>query len=169
MKKSSVLVLVSVLVLLIACNPKSNKAKDEINALRLSYDTSKIAIIPWDSAKYRFENLGYKKGQLTQKDLGMVDSLVRVCVTQYNQQLNLPGEDKEYEIDLNKHSYKWQIVAITNSSGEKEVWVNCFCDEWNKSWKTNILVVHDGGPCYFNLMINLTTQTFYDLMVNGFA
>jgi hypothetical protein len=35
-------------------------------------------------------------------------------------------------IDLKK--YKRQYIAVTNSKGEKEVWVNCFCNTWRKNW-----------------------------------
>ena len=31
------------------------------------------------------------------------------------------------------------------------------------------MIVDDGGNCYFNFKINLTTKKFYDLRVNGEA
>jgi hypothetical protein len=59
---------------------------------------------------------------------------------------------------------------VTNKKGEKEVWVNCFCDTWNSNrWKTEILFVEDGGNCYFNFRINLATKKYHDLGVNGEA
>lgn len=165
-------ILISVLIvlgLLTTCSPESNKRQNETIEIGLKYDTSKIAILSWDSVSYRFEDRGFKNANLTQKDLANVDSLILVCVIKYNQEMNLPAEHKEYEIDLTGRDYKRQLVAVTNSRGEKEVWVNCLCNDWNKSWKTNILVVHDGGPCYFNLMINLSSRAFYDLTVNAMA
>jgi hypothetical protein len=64
-------------------------------------------------------------------------------------------------------SYKKQLVAVTNKDGDKEVWVNCFCDTLNKNWRKEILLVQDGGRCYFNFKINLTQNKCYHLIVNG--
>jgi len=74
---------------------------------------------------------------------------------------------KDFVIDLKK--YKRQYIAVINSKGEKEVWVNCFCDTWKKNWRKELIFVLDGGNCYFNLKINLTKGEYYDLMVNGDA
>jgi hypothetical protein len=166
---NKILVSIFVIGLLTTCNQQPNNVQTEAIEIGLKYDTSKIAIISWDSARYQFDDRGFKQGELTQKDLDTVDSLVLVCVTTYNQEMNLPPEHKEYEIDLTGRDYKRQLVAVINTKGEKEVWANFFCNDRNKSWQTNILAVRDGGPCYFNLMINLTNKTFYDLMVNGLA
>jgi len=67
------------------------------------------------------------------------------------------------------NEYKRQLVAVINGKGEKEVWVNCFCNrDWGR-YREEVLVADDGGACYFNIKINLTTKTSYDLMVNGEA
>jgi hypothetical protein len=29
---------------------------------------------------------------------------------------------------LKQYNYRKQLIAVTNKKGEKEVWVNCFCD-----------------------------------------
>jgi hypothetical protein len=155
--------------LLMACHAESDKSQGNENVISLKYDTSKIAIIPWDSARWLFKDRGFERAELTQEELSIIDSLVHVCVIGYNQELNLPAEHKAYGINWEGRNCRQQLVAVTNAKGEKEVWVNCFCYDWHRSWQTNILVVRDGGSCYFNVMINLTTYTFYDLSVNGFA
>ena len=71
------------------------------------------------------------------------------------------------KIDLN--NYKRQYVAVINSFGEKEVWVNCLCKQNNENWKKEIIFVDDGGSCYFNLKINLSKSRYYDLVINGDA
>ena len=60
-------------------------------------------------------------------------------------------------------------MAIFNHKGEKEVWINGFCNTWDKNWKTEIILVHDGGNCYFNLKINLTSGECFEISVNGYA
>jgi hypothetical protein len=119
------------------------------------------------NSKYPFDSANYNAATLSQNDFGQLDSLFNVCVKEYNDSLT-EGHD-EYKIDIESKIYKRQLVAATNFKGEKEVWVNCFCGDRDKSWKREILMVEDGGPCYFNFKINLTTQTIYNVVVNGFA
>lgn len=81
---------------------------------------------------------------------------------------SLDKDHKQWSIDLIKFNYRKQLIAVTNKTGEKEVWVNCFCNTWdNDRWKTEMMLVADGGNCYFNFKINLTTKKYYDLGVNG--
>jgi hypothetical protein len=55
-----------------------------------------------------------------------------------------------------------------NSDGEIEVWVNCACSGTAKdSFKYFIGTVHDGGPCYFRLKMNLSKMYCIDVFVNG--
>ena len=71
---------------------------------------------------------------------------------------------------INLANYKRQLVAVTNAKGEKTVWINCFCRDDNQaSWRQHIVSVDDGGNCYFNIKLNLTRRTWYDMMVNGVA
>jgi len=72
----------------------------------------------------------------------------------------------EFILDLPR--YKRQYAAYINEHGEKEVWINCMCSV-DDGWRDNIIMVRDGGSCYFNLTINLTKQLAYDLSINGEA
>ena len=73
-----------------------------------------------------------------------------------------------YELNLNK--FKRQYVSTINEKGEKEIWVNFFCNDWNNDkWKLKIMTVKDGGNCYFNIKVNLTDKTYSDLRINGYA
>jgi hypothetical protein len=142
-------------------NQVANNKADQI-------DNSKTAVIAFDKkGNYPFDNT-FNPASLTQKDIYYIDSLLIACVTDYNNSLD--KDHKEWSIDLKKNNYRKQLIAVTNKKGEKEVWVNCFCHTWdNSNWKTNILLVDDGGNCYFNFKINLATRKFYDLGVNGEA
>jgi hypothetical protein len=148
----------------VTASQQKTRSKTENN---LQYDSSKSATISFNpKSKYPFDNT-YKTARLTQKDFIIIDSLQIACVTEYNNSLD--KEHKQWSIDLNKHNYKRQIIAVTNKSGEKEVWVNCFCRTWDNRWKTEIMIVDDGGNCYFNFKINLAAKKFYELGVNGGA
>jgi hypothetical protein len=157
-----------VTLVLSACRAKTGKEQAENGLDQLKYDAAKTAIISWDrTLNYLFDSLNYRPTMLTQEDIDKVDSLLTSSVTDYNNSLT-EGHD-DYKIDLMGKDYKKQLIAVTNSKGEKEIWVNCFCDDGDKSWTTEILAVEDGGPCYFNFKVNLTTHRIYDFGVNGFA
>ena len=134
----------------------------------LTYDSSKTAIIEFNrTSKWPFDS-SFKAVNLTQDELRSIDSVLLISIADYN--FSLGKDDKEWRIDLMKRSYRKQIIAVMNKYGQKEVWVNCFCDAWGSDdWKTKILTVDDGGNCYFNLRINLATKKYSDLMVNGVA
>ncbi|NCU36630.1 hypothetical protein EOM75_11540 [Candidatus Falkowbacteria bacterium] len=101
------------------------------------------------------------------------------CIKEYNPEQErrynkIHKEHPEYNLKINHFiieldHYKRQYVPVINEKGEMEVWVNCFCGNWGINDRTNILIVEDGGNCYFNLKINLTKENYYDLMVNGNA
>ncbi|RYU95644.1 hypothetical protein [Emticicia agri] len=151
---------------------KVNVSKEKI------VDKSIIGILPYDSTeKWAFEN--GKQAELTDNDFVIIEELLESRINSYNnhqQKRYNKIKAKHPEYTLRKEDfiidlkvYKRQYVAITNSKGEKEVWVNCFCDIFNENWKKDIVIVLDGGNCYFNLKINITKGTYYDLMVNGDA
>jgi hypothetical protein len=131
-------------------------------------DTSLIAIIPFENSREWLFDKSYSPTTLTQKDVEKIEMLLTSCVNDYNKKLS--ADYKQYfSIDLIKGKYKRQYVAVINKKGDKEVWVNCFCQTHNDNWRTSIIIVDDGGNCYFNLKINLTKEKCYDLIVNGLA
>ena len=155
----------------------SNENQDKhTGAIRI--DTSVIAILPFDTTQHWIFN-DSKPTDLKTEDLQNIETILTKCINDYN-----PEQEKQFEEINKKHPeyklnnknfiidltrYKRQYMASINSKGEKEVWVNCFCDTWDKNWRKKLIFVKDGGNCYFNLKINLTTGQYYELMVNGEA
>ena len=165
MKK--LLIIISLLIYFVSCRENESKEKP-ITKKGLTVDTSLITILPYDTSLYWvFENC--KQAELAEKDLKLIDSLFISCVEDYNKNISIkyPIEKDNCIIDLKK--YKRQYIAVANNKGEKEVWINCFCGDWDKDSRLNPVLVMDGGKCYFNLKINLTTKQSYDLMINGEA
>lgn len=143
-----------------------------------NFDSSVFAILPFDTNQY-WVFKDSKPSDLTNDDLQNIETILNKCINDYNPDQERQFKeinDKHPEYKLNKKNftldltfYKRQYVAILNSKGEKEVWVNCFCGAGNQNWRKNLIFVKDGGNCYFNLKINLTTGHYYELMVNGNA
>jgi len=173
-------------IFLISCGQANKKSTiEDIETPKVRVDTSVIAIMKIDSSTYNvfrhFYNL--KSTELTNNDLEKIETVLLRFTEEYNSE-----QEKRYEetkakiaakypnseidkthfiIDLNQ--YKRQYYAITNEKGEKEVWINCFCDSWGRNWREELILVLDGGNCYFNLKINLKTEQYYDVIVNGYA
>lgn len=131
-------------------------------------DTSLIAIIPFDNSRDWLFDKSYTPATLTESDIKEIETLLHNCVTEYNKKLSNANK-KYFLIDIDKEKYKRQYVAVTNKKGEKEVWINCLCQTHGDNWKTSLIMVDDGGSCFFNLIINLTKEKCYDLSVNGLA
>lgn len=67
-------------------------------------------------------------------------------------------------------NYKCQLVAATNAKGEKIVWINAFCRMMgNFDLHKEIIMVDDGGNCYFQIEYNLTTGKVLSFTQNGHA
>lgn len=65
--------------------------------------------------------------------------------------------------------YKRQYVGYV-LDGEQFIYTNYFCDSFNDdAWKTQLLMVMDGGECFFQVQYQLANQSFVSLSINGFA
>ena len=150
------LIIFVIILFLVACANKPKGGLPLAMQQDLQVDTSLIAVIPytgeWIPGKTN------TPATLTMDDMKRIEFLLTSCVTRNDKTIDLKGE-----------KYKRQYIAVTNEKGDKIVWVNCLCRVDDSNWKTSIAVVHDGGSCYFNLMINLTKSMYYDFWVNGYA
>lgn len=143
-------------------NLKSNKAN--ANLLINPIDTSKYAILSYNKTDWPLSfNKDSKVYSLSLNDIKQIEFLLNKEVIKINK------EAKRVIITKPSEFYK-QLIAVYNSRGEKIVWVNCMCDINEKqNWKKRVIGVLDGGPCYFNFKINLTTNMIYDFEINGVA
>ncbi|WP_400191100.1 hypothetical protein [Hymenobacter sp. B81] len=114
---------------------------------------------------------------LSAADAEAVERLLQVCIADFNrmqrEELNnravpIPAyvDQKQFFIELPE--YKRQYFAFINSRGEKEVQVNCFCTEV-PNWRRQLVVVSDGGNCFFHVTVNLSNNTWHDMAANGSA
>jgi hypothetical protein len=69
--------------------------------------------------------------------------------------------------DLVHSQYKRQYIPYISKNGTKHIKVICFCRDEGINWKKEVLLVYDGGDCFFEVIINLATNTYSDLMING--
>jgi hypothetical protein len=168
---------ISLLLGLSACNFKNNETTIQMPPRQAGINradgTQFIAIISYSAAKNIIpfvkedssvinDSPAKNSIELNLEDLAIVDQQINRAVRDYNNQR------VNSLIDLN--NYKRQYVAYTNSKKQKEVWVNCFCQNSdNDDWKSKIIEVRDGGNCYFNLKIIINQKIYTEFSVNGRA
>jgi hypothetical protein len=141
--------------------------------------------------KSKFAIIKYKKdwhwifkevepAELNKSELIKIESILKIVIKENNKtekknlkthnRKNPNNKEKETGYELSLKGKMRQYVAVINKNGEKEVWVNFFCDAWESdNWKKELMLVFDGGNCYFSLKINLTKKTYSDLSINGIA
>lgn len=66
--------------------------------------------------------------------------------------------------------FKRQYVPVILENGNKAVWINFLCSLSNhEDWKEKLIIVDDGGPCYFQVKVNLARKEYYEFHSNGVA
>jgi hypothetical protein len=69
----------------------------------------------------------------------------------------------------NLSDYKMQYIGYTDN-GKKWILINAFCGSvWkaNDSWQSNVVIVFDGGPCFFQVRYDVVGSQFERFEVNG--
>ncbi len=133
-------------------------------------DTSTIAIIDFNQVNQWIFDSTYKAANLNKAEINKIEKLFLASIADHN--LKLSGSAKSYfSIDLKKRKYSRQYICALNKVGQKEVYINCFCEllGTDSNWKRSLVIVDDGGNCFFNLKLNLDANSYYDFFVNGLA
>ena len=166
------------LILISSCN--ENKKTDKTVSGQKAQSEFNLAKSDYTILTYRpewywiFKNA--KTTKLSESELNDIEKILKIAVKENNdtrkiELKNNPNKElllSRYELIL--EGFKRQYVPIINSEGQKEVWINLFCDDFGMEyWKNELFEVEDGGNCHYNLKINLKTKTYYDLSINGYA
>ena len=170
------------LVLISSCNQQKQSETTE------QIDKEEIAELPTESnftilhfnsdSNWKFKNA--EPTELTLAEIDKIEPILKMAILENNkiQEEYLKKHNAEhpknqrtetgFELDLDEKYYR-QYFPVINDKGEKEIWINFFCSTMNDNWKTDLVIVSDGGNCYFNIKINLTKNTSSDLRINGNA
>lgn len=97
----------------------------------------------------------------------------------------LKSEKEKYSLildSINIRNYYRQYVFFSKTNGDSMVYVNGFCEIlkqpvdscntiiWKPiDWKETIVIVEDGGDCYWRILINLTKKNYDFFLINGVA
>ncbi len=169
------------LILISSCDQKSkmpankiaDKTKEEFKLEKADY-----AILKY-SSEYHWIFKDAQPTELTQAELITTEKILKDAIEKNNevQKKNLKKHNEEhpeyqltetgYELDLPQ--FQRQYLPVINKNGEKIIWLNFFCSHKAPVSDKNIVMVLDGGNCYFNIKINLTDKTYFELRINGYA
>jgi hypothetical protein len=133
---------------------------------RTTYDNQKFknyAIFSYCQTRDSDVFVNGQQHELNNKEIAQMDSLLNICMKQNSRLKN-----------RNNNDYIKQCIATNNKNNEVIVWLYCICSKsgfnFGDDFQRQIIgKVYDGGNCYFRLKINLTTQTYFDLSINGDA
>ncbi len=146
---------------------------------KFSLDDSDYVILSYNShLNWIFKNA--KSAELNRQELNKIEGVLEVAIIENNaiQKASLEKHNTEYPkskwaetgFELKPDGYKRQYLPIINDKGEKEIWINFFCSDFGSdNWKSEIIIVEDGGNCYFNIKVNLTSMTYSELSINGYS
>jgi hypothetical protein len=169
MKKLIVIFAIYMMFFSISCISKSKNIQSSQNndIIKTSIEGVDYVILSKDDVwvKKWFEN--YFEAELTFDDIENINNILYDAVENYNKTMK-----QDFEKDIVLSNYKRQYIAVINKNGEKEVYVNCFNNkriEDNGYWKTEYVLVLDGGNNYFQVMINLSKKIYYNFFANGYA
>ena len=122
------------------------------------------AIIPATEKMEWAFGRNYKTFTPTAEDIQSAEEILSAC---YNKEVT--GTVNPF-LGRKLEDYYRQYVGGVKENGEKIIYINCFCyimDLYVDQWKTELIMVDDGGNCYFNVKANLNKNNYYELMVNG--
>ena len=116
-----------------------------------------------ESVNY-FIGKGFYASKLNSEDLFIVDEVLEKAIL--NDEFYFLNEKNLFELK----KYYRQVLVYKDSNNDKWVYISAMCKvHSNIEWKKEMYSVTDGGPCYWNIKINLTKKEYHDIIVNGYA
>jgi hypothetical protein len=120
------------------------------------------------------------EGVIFHQDNAQEQDALRGFVTDYEDYRTLLDEDiPEIESQLASHmqssypdiaakleQYQRQYIGFWRQ-GKLYAFVNAFCDPLDIAWQSQVVMVDDGGDCYFATVYDMSEGTFSQTIVNG--
>ena len=157
------IILVSLFLFSFVCSKGDNKTDP---ADKLSYsdlkDNQAVISTP-EKLEWAFGR-NYKPYTPTMEDIQTAEEVLLACYNKERTGTENPFAGRKLE------DYNRQFIGAEIEGGDKVILINCFCksrSETLKQWKTDLVLVADGGNCFFHVNVNLKRKQYYGLMVNG--
>jgi len=140
---------------------QENRNSGSHSAIKTTLDSVDFEVIRFD-AKYSYLfSETVQATEVSREEIVGCEDLLKSYIADYN-------EEAYYKIDLKK--YGRQYIPVLTGKGEKIIYVNFFCDPESFDYRSSELVqVDDGGNCYFQCWIDLTSKKVFQFAENGIA
>jgi hypothetical protein len=186
-------IIIFIVISLFSCGQKKTSTVVQEPNIADLLDTAKIAILPYDTINCKWFFKDCSQAELTYEDFVTIESILKECIAKYNVEEEVHFKEMcdkypQYASNIGRDSidltrYWRQYIVVTNQQGEKETFINFFCEPQedivddgdgyrfvpSNRWKSGLVGVMDGGNCFFQIKINLNTKKWYDFGVNGVA
>ena len=166
------LILINLLV--ISCSSSSDRKLVLLQNNIFSND-DKMAILKDTADVSLVADKIFKIWEPSENDFGIINSILTNAIQEGEFDfLKDPTLQKIYD------HYR-QYICYKNNDGDNMIYINALCiipeqpiDVEGKiivkpfDWENRLLVVHEGGPCFWNMTINMTARTFSNVRSNGY-
>ena len=142
----------------------------------LEINDENVAVILDETTRNWFNKNSYTFFEPTKDDFIEIDEIIEKGIEKGKFDFL-----KEPELTIIKKYYR-QYICYTDEKNQRIIRINAFCRNlqtpievngktgWEPfDWRNNLVVVNDGGKCYWTAIINLSTKEFIDITVNGEA
>jgi hypothetical protein len=131
-------------------------------------NTDTIAILNYNEGEFPFLK-NCTQVNVSSDEVFVAETLLQKFISEYNKEQTrqynsfTPEQQKGHILFLlDLKSFRRQYVPVINQSGEKEIWVNCFCNSLDKDWKKEVIKSSGERMCNFKIMLNLTLNKYHD-------
>ena len=160
--KPTRLILTLLLILpLAACTLSARNAQGENWVIFSAERASEMGIGKWVAGK----DQTVEYWTPTEEDMTVLESGLRDFLQSNSNQFLNQSETPAWE---RLDEYNRQYFGIT-LDGKNIVYGNFFCDNAGVEWRKNIVVVMDGGDCFFQFQYDPASGEYFNLRVNGSA
>lgn len=163
-------ILLFLMILCLSCGTRQDKlqvTRDDNPKQQQNYELK-----PYQAIVSVRENMNwafgrnYKPWTPEPNDIELAEKLLKECFDKEKSGTVNPFFGKSLD------EYNRQFIGAVIEGGNRVILVNCFCRSEEKilnKWRDELVLVADGGNCFFHLKVNIDTGRYYGLMVNGYA
>jgi hypothetical protein len=104
-------------------------------------------------------------------DVNKAEKILRLNIKTVNRQGLNQAINRCPVIHKKLQKYIRQYVGFINDNGQKVIWINCFWRKMPEALRASkeLIMVNDGCSYFWNIEVNIDTQTLNNLRVNGSA
>lgn len=132
-----------------------------VGTMAMAQSTTRCGVGPRQQARppfvrlHELDNLGLQglgHRQLDRLEIEMAECILKDSILAWRSPTPGAGDLRAFD------EHQRQYCGLVSGHGERLVFINAFCDrDQQRGWKRHWVFVLDGGDCYWQAVINLTS------------